>query len=425
MSTIVCAGRYANHLERIPSGNVTVSDEDSIYTKANLVGDLANQSWRPFRHASPAAADRNVTIDKTPVINGGGETADMTGWTEENVGASNDVTNVSSPVNSGARAFQMTIVTTGGGNKASIVQEKPVRASERGTFTVALRGDGTRIARARFYLVELGLYLQAAGTWTATPTDFATRTLATYATTSVATTAPAYSAQVPSGEYTLRLISYVDGASAGSGFVDDFYFWPATDLFALIGHDVMPAITALELRRDTAAFAGAGTLEATLTVKTPTLYNLPAAIRDDRYWRLRAVGTNSEALWYGSLWLGQKLTLTQVPVYDIEEELLSEQIRGEVGGVERVHLQEDIPRRRKGIPWEYINDAAYQQNRDQVWRSGGFGQYPMLYIESDADPEAAMLIRLPGRLPMLLESPVMRQVEAIPVTEQAFPTFVG
>lgn len=416
-----------NSLEGIQAENITVTDQDGLYPKEHLAGAYAVESWRPFRHEAPATANASVTIDLSQVTNGGGEAATMDGWTQNNVGASNVVTNVDTQFNSGARAFKLTVVTTGGSNKTEFYQDVAAKAGYRMNVTVALRGDGTRTVRARVIIPATGQYVTSGGSLTTTPTDFATRTLASWATTApVSFTMPAYSQGVPYGEYAVRLLAYMDGSAAGEGFVDDFYLWPSTDVAAVLGHDITPAVTAFELRRDTAAFAGAGTLEsgAFSTIYHPTMYHLPASIRDDRYWRFLATGTAFYPLWYGQLYLGQKQLLSEKPQYGLEWRYISDQIRNPTtGGAIRVNLLADIERRVWDVPWEFVSEATWEQVRDRLFRQTHFGWHPVLLIADQDDPESAGLAIIPEAVAAVNRSAQLRGSQ-FAFEEQPFPVFV-
>lgn len=427
---LVFSGPSSNHMARIPTTGIVSSDADALFPVTNLVGSNALEPYRPFRHATPAAADRSVTIDKNVVANSGGETTDMAGWTENNVGASNDCANVSTPVNGGSRAFSLTIVTTGGSNKAEMYQDRPLRAGEPGTVSVALRGDGTRTVRARVFIPETGQYVTSGGSLTTTPTDFATRSAATYATTTATFTAPAYTAQWPSGEFTLRLIAYMDGAAAGTCYMDDFIYWPHTDTAAVIWHNVMPAITDFQLRRSTDNFGGSDTDEtaAFTTVYNPTMYSVLAAMRTERYWRFRAMGTNGAALWYGQLFLGQKLAPSRGPNFGLSMRHVRSQVRQEsTAGAVKVYAREDLPRREMTFTWRHVTLAQIKQWRDQVFRASGAGEVPALIIRAESDPESAILGQLPEDFEITYIEAAGGEVDQaqMVLVELAGPSFTG
>lgn len=428
-NVIAITGQYSNILEQLLPGKVTSSDASSFFPLTNLVGANALEPYRPFRHASPPGADRNVTFDLDLVGFGDMETDDagnVAGFTEANTGTG-DVTQttVGGEFNGGAAGMKL----ASGTGTASAYVDVYMPAGWEFTVSVYFKGGGgSQTARLRVQNMETGKFLDSAGAWQSAVTDLSTQTTAAWTLQGPFTaTTEAYSGLVPGGLYTLR-VTIICTDSSSTVFADDLYLHPSVDTFAVIGHGIHPVISAVELRRDTAGFGGAGTLEATLTPYFPTFYHLLATKRQDRYWRLKTTGTNPiwAPLWYGSLFLGQKLVLARGMDFGMQLTHLREQVRQRSsGGAEKVYLKEDSPRREMRFGWRYTTDAQFQQARDRLYRQSGAGEQPLLMLVDD-DPESAIYGRLSEDFSVSHPEGVdIRDAAELTLAEFSYPTFVG
>lgn len=420
---ILNTGEGANHLEWVQGINVVGTEsENSFFPASNLAGAYALEPMRPWAADNPAGADEGLTFDKNQVINGGAELTTLEGWATINT-----VVNVTTPVNSGARAFSLTPTAE---LLSSIVQDVQVRAGEKITVTVALRGSGTVVARAMAFIPELGVYLTSGGAWDASEQDFATRTAATYATTTLSLFVPAYTQLVPSGVYTLRLTGYAEAGVQQTVFVDDFYMWHWTDLVALIGHNVMPALSAFELRRSTDNFVANDVLEASLTIYNPNTFHLLSTMRGERWWKHHTVGVNEVvtypyALWEGQPWFSQKVLFERSPNFGLQEVIHREQVRlASTAGAEKIHTKHDIPVTDIKFSWRHTDIAEYQFNRDRIFRQCGMGETPALLIRSTDRPESAYMVRPPAEFGIdYLDAVEVRDAGEMTFTGLAYPTF--
>jgi len=300
--------------------------------------------------------------------------------------------------NTGAHAFKLSAATGEGGVEAAgMYQDVKVRAGEIGTVSVALRGDGTRTIRAKAYILETGQYLTSGGALSTTPQDFATRVTATWATTTIMWTPPAYTKQWPIGIWTVRFSAYITDAAVGDGYVDDYVYWPHTNSNAVIGHNLMPALTAFVLQRS--SDAAAWTTEHTYsTIYSPNMYGLHSTMRTERYWRYLTTGINGAyALWFGQPWLFQKLLFDRSPNYGFNEALSKEyKEQRTTAGATRRYYKEDTPRTDLIFTWRHPTDADYEELRDRMFRQGRLGEWPALIIRSTTDPQSAHRVNIPG-----------------------------
>jgi len=309
----------------------------------------------------------------------------LNNWTDASVGASNACTKttVAGEFNSGAAAMKMTVATTGGSNLAGRYQDVTVRAGERVNFTCAIRGDSTRTARVKIQNRQTQSYLTSGGAWQAGATDYATRSTNTYSTsgpTSFTVESPTtYRPDLQT--FTLRITCYVDGSSAGSGYVDDVYLWPSADTLACIGHNFDPGVS-FEVRRDTAAFAGAGTVEATLagTALELTFWTAFGAMRDERYWKTTISGTPSAKPWMGELIIFQRLSLAKI--FEPPDDRGFTWPASRMG--DRSLLMTDLPQRDWNVSFNH-EASQYVEARDSVLLRSANGHYPLVVIPSSSE----------------------------------------
>lgn len=443
------AGPLANHLEGVATGNVTGSTEDSLYPWSNCERAKALDPFRPGRFTSTPAADEFVNIDKNRVQYSGAEglplgplASDPNAWVvvlDDPGDPAGSITVVSTPVNSGAQAFQLSAATGEAGIEAALMyQDIQIRAGEVGTVQVYLRGDGTRVARARVLILETGQYVLANGSFTLTPTDFHSNATTSYVLETADFTAPAYTQQKPDGLWTLRLTAYITNAAVGDAFMDDFVYWPHTDTAAMIGHNIMPVISAYQLRRSTDNFVANDVLDTTLTVIQPNLYSLLGAMRSERYWRFRAVGTappapvgrpDLGAIWNGQPWLLQRLEFDRSPNFGFREIRAREFTpQSTTAGAVRRYFKEDKRRVDLAFGWTHPDNTDFAEVLGKIFERAQYGSHPALVIRATDDVASAHMVWMPGEyITEYIESGVRhaRDVPEMQFQGLAYPTFTG
>lgn len=413
-----CFGERGNFLESLVglSGAVglaggvpvIVTNEDSLYPRANLFdGVVAN----PFKFGS-IAADCSITADLNLVNNGGAELNAMTGWT--NVGSS--PTTSTTQKNDGTYAFRITT------NGDAFYQVVYLRAGATYRFQGGVYGGGGAV-QANIGLLDLRSGAALVST--------ITRTAASWAVTGPTSfTVPAFS----TGRYDMVpvQISCTQSGGAGTTYYDSIYLWPAWDFVSVHGHNIQQNLS-VELRRDTAAFAGAGTLIATMTQYRPAFYSAFAQVTD-RYMRLKLTGTVGAGAggavaaigptYIGELVVSQRLTSAAYPSFGYPLQSSRRVVRPGAG---RAFIADTDERRRIALDFRYRSGAEYTEARDFLQRSA-FGGFPLVVVPDDADPQEPELV-LYGR-PDAAEWERQRaflHVRDAPllVVEDPFPTFVA
>ena len=376
MNMLVVVGDLANALERSITAPTPSPAADTNFAVTALKDRIPSSAFRfGSLTADPTLTfDLNIVTNEDMVLNAGGN---VSSWTEANTGTGN-VTYDATGDEAGAPGMKF----VSGTGTAVAYQDITARAGEKVNWTVALKGDGTRAVALRVFNRNTGKYWTGSA-WSATPTDLATRTTATFATSSGSFTiesAPAYRADLQL--MTLRVTIQVATAS-GTCFADSCYLWPSVDFVSVHGHNIDPVIS-LELRRDSAAFGDAGTLEATITAFPLEFYSSLGTIRDDRYWRVKFTGTNSAAIYLGEVVLAQKLTLTRIFKPPESIDYIDDQVRsGEVPI--RSYRKMDHPRRLLDVEFNYDSAASFTQARDELVLRSRNGHHPMVVVPNDTE----------------------------------------
>lgn len=356
---------------------------DSNYPLTNLYDGVPGTPWR----AGAAVASFRIKVDGNLVGNGGLETwsdSSTAGtWTESNTGTGAGVAREGTTVNSGTYAALFTAGT--GTPGASLYQDITVRSGEQATFTVALRGDGTGTMRASARNLTTGYHLTSAGAWQAAATDWATRSTASYATTTVNTTVQAYSV-TGADTCTIRVTLYLSD-SGRTGYADDCYVWPYVDFASVHGHTLANRHTVtLERSTDGAAW----TSEGTMTV-APGAFYLAITAASYRYWSLAiADATALTAPQIGEAVIGQSTSLSQPwrspSVSPAGEGESWPQVRiSSPGGAMYARRRLDRPTRSRMLSWQHTDATTKEQLLDELWRRTQGGTSPVVLVPWDSE----------------------------------------
>lgn len=290
-------------------GTLSSSSASTYRPLANLA---VRDGSRPFQFAA-AAADDYVHLDLNDPSLDGFEGATLL-WTDTSAGASNTAALATDQKNAGAKSMKLHYATAGATAYArGQFDITNVPAGQRRNLNCALRGDATLTVHLYAFIPECGLYLDpATQTWTATPTDFASRSAATWATTAAVTFVMPTRVTYPvcrRRRMTLRLVAYVQHASStGDAWVDDVYCWPSVDFVGFHSHDLGSVSVVWQTSDD--AWSASAT-KATLTVAERRFFTRATTPADNRYQGVLFSGTNHEAAWMGKLCFGQALTLQE------------------------------------------------------------------------------------------------------------------
>jgi len=422
-------GPYANLLSRCATAPAFSPAADALYGASYLSDGYVE---KPSLFGS-AAADSRATWDLNAVVNAdmtGNSGGNLTTWVEEKNGATSDVTyDATGGVGGGAG---MKIVTdAGGGSYARAYQDVIARPGEKWSVAVQLKSQTSKTARVRIQNRWNLKWLTSGGAWQTSQTDIFTETGTSFAAKGPLTFTVEDWATLkwPTAGYVLlRIFVACDDTSAGTGiFADDIVMWPSWSWFSVHGHNLQPQLS-LDLRRDTAAFSGAGTFESSMAIYSPTMFYAladGAALKTDRYLRLQATGTPSEAIWYGEAFLGQYSTLLTAPGFGSIRPYRDQVRMRPTAGTPRIRQLGDLERRIWEGPFKDLGLDTWDDWWKNVARLSGFGAHPIVMAHDDLDPECAIYGELPGELAENTAPGYGVRVRTLVVQEHPFPSWVS
>jgi hypothetical protein len=289
----IASGRKWNILER---GAVSVSSEHAQLVKARLYDGRPSRAYR----AASAVTDLVITNDGNIVLNGGFESwpAGLPEfWPVLTGGAGSSVVAEGTIKVAGLNAARFTTGNVGGAF-ALVSQQWEARSGENRRCQSQARGDGTSAAmNMRLRNMITGNYLQSNGTWSTTPSAFASRIVATYAEIGLNYTVESFSACGNRDLITLQLEIYNDTQNTTT-YVDECYDFPAFNCAALIGPSSILPYQAVQFRSSTDNFSVSDTLEGTFTnpLPLPSAYSLLGSTISRRYSRIKVTGTPLSAI---------------------------------------------------------------------------------------------------------------------------------
>ena len=390
VDTRVLTGARFNLLE---SGTVTVSStvstEDPLFPRTNLYDGRPS---RPFRMLTSAALTSiggisicDVTVDGNQVLNGNFDVwsaGTPVSWTENDTGtaAVTETTTVGEVVTGSAAKL-----AAGTGN-AYLWQDIVVRSGQKRRIEFFARADAGGLDVLLQNLATGNGWNGSA--WVAgAATPVAIGTVATMTAFGANYTVEPFST-TQTDLCTLRILIAATGTK--TGFVDDLYDFPAVDVMTMHGHNLEPGGFLCVLRSDTAAFAGAGTLEATAVVAQPAFYVLLAAAVYRRYWRVRVTGSWWQTLIceIGELVIGQAYSLLQGATYGAELGFLRDDVATETGlGEQHVYARTRQARRTLGLKFRFDSETKYRAARDEMFKRSGGRVNPLVIIPDTTLPD--------------------------------------
>jgi hypothetical protein len=381
ITALALAGEKLNLLE--DAASITVSSEDALRLKGQLHSGRPSE---PFGF-NAIAADDTITADLNRVLNWDFEDQ-LVNWTTVATGAGNVSVAGTTIVFSGTYSLRL-IVVTSGAETLYVYQDIVVRAGQRNTLSLQLRGDGTHTARVRLQCLETGNWLQSGGaSWGAAANVF-TRTAATFNKETVSFTTESFATTL-SDLITLRVqIMATPSGGTGDVFADEVELFPSWDLLSIHGHNIRPTV-APQLRSSTDNFSASDDLVSALTVDQSTFYHHESAAPiDRRYARLKLVGTNLAKTRIGELVLGQALQITRTHDHGseltyLEDEIVSESRSHDVWP----YSLSDQPRRTYQANWgPGLVTANWTQLRDELYRRSRGRLRPLVLVPDTSRPE--------------------------------------
>ncbi len=411
--SLICAGSF-NSVARAAastSGNVTTSDNNSLFPPSKLYDGLSSQAFR-FSTTSSGTMSVNLNL----VQNGGAEVAGLSPWT-----VTGAVTQTSARQSSGTYSFLIA------GTSSSAYEDVEARSGERFTVSIAGSGDSATASRPRLEVRNLKTfnYLTSSGGWQAAQT-YALNGSATssWSTTSLVTTIEAYGSSVLRDTMTLRMRMY--SSAAASAYVDDVKYFPSSTLVALTGFLNLDPGIAVYVHSSSDNFTTT-TTEATVTQRTPSMFYYTSTPIDRQYIRVYLAGVNStgSGAIYGGEWVvAQPDAITRPHDQNKVMPMMDSQLRQQTAlGEERVYRQSAHPIRRVTMPYKFTTLAEYTQVRDLVRRTQ-VGALPALVIPCSTDLDVCVLGLLEPQWVVTEWNPGWWENSSLVVTEKPFPVWV-
>lgn len=384
MAILLASGEKANILEQS-----VVTSSPSAHAVDGLSGLSDGRPSIPTRFVS-IPTNGYFQWDSNRSANGGLESAPLVGWVDRSQGAGFSIADEPTLVNAGAHALKLITAAVGSSFAQGTYDILEVRAGQRCWWTCALRGDGTRTARFRIQNLVTGKYWNGT-TWQTAAFDLATRSTATYATTSGVLTVESYAAcRRPSGLVTLRLIAIATDATAGAAYADDMYIGPSWDLFSIHGHRYLDPVVTCEVLSGTDG-STFPTTRATPTIYQPSFYSWLATPSDDRYGRIRFPGTALDLITIGEGFVGQALSLQEPENWPIEMKEIEPDVHMETEtGDAWVYTKTYHNRRALGMSFEFATHVAQEEARDEVFRRSRGRKTPMVIVPDTTRPEVIL-----------------------------------
>lgn len=380
MAFFYLAGDKVNHIEQAET--ITVSSEDTLFPKENLFDQLPSKVFK----FNTAAADDKATADLNILFNGGYETWSLTNvpdsWTDES-GGSSTLSEETTIKSEGTSALKLNAAS---GSIAKAQQDITVLSGQAMSITVDVRGDGgTNAVIIRIQDRETAKYLDNAGAWQTSATDFVNRNTASFATTTTTFTVETYATTLRH-QVTLRCTAELSGAGGAQvGYVDAFYVWPHSDFASVHGHNLGSNID-LELRSSINNFTGDDTDRGSFTTTRPAMYLSLGSVITDRYWRLNFSGTNFDPISIGEWILGVKQTLARTQRWGETTKFIQPQIRStSLAGQLFVKSLTDFERREWDADFLSITVAQRDEIQQQLVIRSQFGQFPVVIVPDSTD----------------------------------------
>lgn len=379
--------------------------EDALFPKAHLVDGRAD---RLFKFGSTASQyDILMTLDR--ILNGNLDawtSGSPDSWTKTIKAGDPTIveTTVAGEVVTGSAAKFSSDTTD---DEAELTQDFNAVAGESLRVTGSMRGDGTQDARAQIINLTLGKYLKSDGTWTTTATDLFTETGSSHAAKSLNFSVESYPiAQIRDMVIRLRLYAKGIAAAAHTAFWDDWFIFPAVDLFAILGHNITPGWT-VQIRADASAV-----LIDTMTVKKRAFFKKLASVERRRNLTFRLIPNTALTNFAPQLTeavIGNATTLTRKPGFSQQMErserwprIAPRGVTGELGSfllADEAHIDPFVI--------EFFGPRSeLDELLEKIWAFTRGGHEPIVFVPEDSLADVFM-----GKLSELLS--VRRRLDSV------------
>lgn len=423
------AGQDLNLIERARS--ITPSPAaDSLFPVTRLYDGYADAV---FRFGSNAA-DPKITADLAMLDSAGADNGNLdtwaaslpTSWVVTATGGGTVTQETPGRGGSGSAAR-----LTKGAGVASVKKTYRVRAGERLTIEVYLARNLSGIASAQVYDPGTRKYLHSSGAWQAAQTYFAAESASgAYVQKTLAFQVEGFVAHQGGIAY-LEISVFDTGAGGGTDYalVDDLFLWPTWNAVVVVGHNIDPGMVT-ELRSDTAAFAGAGTLEATLTPTRPAFVGYLGTPAAKRYARLALAGAQSSqggAIYVGELVVCYLETALVGPADGMRVRYVPDQTRHSTRSGHVTVTRHADERRVVQMTFERV-DPLYttevREARDEIMRRTQFGVHPIVVAPFNDIADIVIHGRVSSNYELVLLFPTLWEDDIL-VEESALPTVVS
>lgn len=417
VTTLVCAGSNYNTVGRAAAastGFIVLTDQSVLNPPAGLYDGLASLAARFLTTSSGM-----ISVDKNVIVNGTMETAAtssaavLASWVVD----SGAVSRTSAQHSRGSFAMQI------GAGAGQAHLDILVNADERFTVSAALLGDGANAARIQVQNLQTFSYFTSSGGWQAAQTFCMTQTAAAWSTVFRTGNVESYSPSVLEDTMWVRITA---SAAAGTVFVDDVIYSPATNLVALIGFmNLDPGIVA-KIVSSSDGFT-TQTTEATLAQYTPSFYYYTSTPIDREYIRIYFAGVNSTQsgpIYGGELILAQPTVLSRpfspsLPIVFSD----AQDRQSTVLGQQQVYRMGQQPIRTAALPYLMTTLAEYRQVRD-VLRRAQYGATPSVMVPATTDPEVCIFGKFEESW-SATQDPVVWDSATLKMVEMPFPVWVS
>jgi hypothetical protein len=394
-STRYLVGRYANHLTRLPPGNITVSSAHSDYPKDGL---FDGRSVRPWRAAAAGTTYEYVTVDLNLNDNPGLETwvgGAPAGWGKATLG-----TGTVTETTAAGQAVSGSAARLGGGSDgvAMLVRAFTAVSGEYLTLRGSMRGDGSVPARARVYNPKTKNYLQPGGaSWGRAPADLFIEYGASHVAKRADFTVEPYS--VTQSDTTLLRVELIVFGN-GFGYFDDWTWFPHVDFCGVFGHNLPADLTAnYTFNRSDDGYVTHEAFVDQMHAHQPSFYTVLPARLSSRWIRFLAFGGAGEggfvdAPGIGELVFGQTKTFSRGPDHAsrLPHELTADraQVRAETGaGDEYVFSRSSRERRTLRLPYSG-SDAFIANFLDEIHHRSENGEHPLVIVRDESLPDVIL-----------------------------------
>ncbi len=372
MSCIYVSGYYGNAIRR---ATLSSSSAHADYPLTDLQTGLPSLAFR----FNAQAANDHVTADLDFVIYGDFETwtaATMPdGWTEHSgAGSCEEEETI---VDTGSSALQLD-------GDYTIYRDVTVQTGMIYGVIVALYGDDANNTSIRVQDMDTLQWLKSDGDWQAASTEVFTRSAASWNTE----TEVSFTVATDTTQATRTLRIYCD-QDAGTGYVDELAMYPEVNFCAVVGHNLPSGVT-ISWRRDTAAFAGAGTEIAEMTMGRQAFFEVAGSDQLYRYHRVRVAEADDmkETIWYGEWVLGYSATLGQMhrSPRTIEYEMPSVRVVSSAG--QGYSTKRAVyPSRSLALSFRTKTEANVTEVLEDIFGASDYGDEPLIVVPDDSDTE--------------------------------------